>query len=131
MNNTNENTDPVFKAMREGFELICSMVAEDNIMWRGPISDLVELSHMMWTKGYARDLYGRRETYTALLHRLCDSLHVKCPTHHTAVINNIKRRKFAESSLYARFAGMMTADSNALPIERFLSEERRTKSEEI
>ena len=107
-------------AMIEAFIGLMHLREADHVVWVGPQSDLVELTHIMWRRDMVLDCYGRPVTYRSLIKNLCEVLHIPCPKNPTAVLNNISNRKFSTSSLYCRCAIIMKADGSRNPLERFV-----------
>ncbi|MBQ8046853.1 MAG: hypothetical protein IJ196_02890 [Prevotella sp.] len=110
----------VEQTLQQAFRHIMHISEDDRIRWCGPVSDLLELSHAMWLRGMAVDRFGRCITYTRLIRLLCRNLHVSCPKNHTAVINNIRRRKQPSSSLAERCRLIMANEGDPDPLQRFL-----------
>ena len=114
------NDDAVVNAMREGFLFLMAVEENDGVTWNGTMSDLIELCHAMWLEGLAVDSLGQPLTFTSLLHRMCEALHMTMPRNHTAVVNNIRRRKTPCLSLKNRCKVMMACYHVQHPIERMV-----------
>jgi hypothetical protein len=113
--------ETVVNAMREGFLFLMKVEEGDGMSWNSTMSDLIELCHAMWLEGLAVDGLGQPLTFTSLLHRMCEVLHMTMPRNHTAVVNNIRRRKSPCLSLQFRCKVMMACYHVKHPIERMVT----------
>ncbi len=116
------DTDSVLEAIRDDFELLCNTPREDNIVWTAPVCDLIELTHMMWMRGYLLNIFGRKVFFGHFTEQLCTRLHIVPPKNIYAVINNIHMRKDAyNASLITRLGRMIATQGDPHPLKRFVS----------
>lgn len=118
---TNMHDERVHQAMYKGFLRMMNTREADGLKWTGTISDLVELSHSMWMEGYTVGRDGHWMTYTTVIRQLCRTFHVPCPKNHTAVLNNIRRRKTRGTSLFERCRTMMMLYGEEDPIGQMIA----------
>lgn len=78
--------------VREFTELM-SLSPDDGFYWTGTISDLVELTHMVWESGALIDDSGRPMAFTRMVHHIFYILHAREPKRPTVVMNNVNSRK--------------------------------------
>lgn len=78
--------------VREFMEMM-SLSPDDGFYWTGTISDLVELTHIVWESGAFIDDSGRPMAFTKMVHHIFYILHAREPKRPTVVMNNVNSRK--------------------------------------
>lgn len=116
-------------AVREFVEVM-GMSPEDGLRWTGTVSDLVEVTHVVWETGTVIDGSGRPMAFTKLVRHIFNILNARAPKRPTAVMNNVNMRKNVKTvPMMERFAMLLELGRECSPIMGSVRPEKNADAE--
>ncbi len=104
------------KLVAQFAELLGRSPAE-NIYWMETVTDLMDLSHVVYLTGLMTDGQGRPFGFRRIVERACAVLHVPLPANPYSMAFNARNRKgVRQTSMFSRYCWLMYSTDSTNPI---------------
>ena len=104
------------KLVAQFAELLGRSPAE-NIYWMETVTDLMDLSHVVYLTGLITDGQGRPFGFRRIVERACAVLHVPLPANPYSMAFNARNRKgVRQTSMFSRYCWLMYSSESANPL---------------
>lgn len=103
------------------YEILVKSKEARNIYWTGTKTDLVELTHEMFTSGTMKDDMGRPCAFKEVMDTACHILHVKAPQNPYSMVSRARSRKgIRQQSFFSRYCWMLHRNHRKNPLHAML-----------